>query len=119
MQEIFRKTFGGLSPRYYFRQLFFGGLMLGLGLFMVLNGKGPMRLDVIAMLILNTLLYPYARFVYESIVGFVIGDNVFWASPLLLLPIKLFTMLICWMSALFVAPVGLIYLYYHHSKVAG
>lgn len=119
MQGIFRKTFGGLSAQYYFRQLFFGGLMLALGLFMVLNGKGSMKLDVIAMLVLNTLLYPYARFVYESILGFVVGDNVFWVNPLLLLLVKLFTMILCWMFALFIAPVGLVYLYYHHSKVAG
>jgi hypothetical protein len=30
--------------------------------------------------------------------------------------VKLMTMTLCWSGAIFIAPVGLAYLYYHHSK---
>lgn len=32
--------------------------------------------------------------------------------------IKLFTMAMCWAFAIFIAPVGLAWLYWHHSKPA-
>jgi hypothetical protein len=30
--------------------------------------------------------------------------------------VKIFTMVICWACAIFIAPIGLAYLYYHHTK---
>lgn len=65
-----------------------------------------------------TLLYPYSRFVYESVVGFVMGNNVFFVNAMAMLFSKLITMIICWVMAIFIAPVGLAYLYFHHSKAA-
>jgi hypothetical protein len=41
---------------------------------------------------------------------------VFLTNALLLLFVKLVTMAICWSLAIFIAPVGLAYLYCHHSK---
>ncbi len=64
----------------------------------------------------STFLYPYSRFIYESIMDFLMGKNVFFVNAILMLGVKLFTMMLCWGFAIFVAPVGLAYLYYHHSK---
>jgi hypothetical protein len=72
---------------------------------------------MLLMLVVNTLLYPYSRFVYESIMNFIMGQNVFFVNALLMLGVKLMTMLLCWAFAIFVAPIGLAYLYYHHSRV--
>lgn len=71
-----------------------------------------MLLTVVA----NTLLYPYSRFVYEGVMGFILGENVFLVDGLLMLATKVATMLFCWAAAVLVAPIGLAYLYYHHSK---
>jgi hypothetical protein len=79
-------------------------------------GTYPMSISMILILMINSLLYPYARFVYESIVNFIMGDNMFIVNAVLMLFIKLITMAICWCAAIFIAPVGLAYLYYHHSK---
>ncbi|WP_068827653.1 hypothetical protein [Pseudomonas sp. BMS12] len=116
MQDIIKKTFGGLSAQYYFRQLFFGGLLAALVIFMTLNGNRPLDFSLIALLAVNTLLYPYSRFVYESIVNFIMGGNVFFVNAILMLMVKIITMTICWSAAIFIAPIGLAYLYYHHSK---
>ena len=64
----------------------------------------------------STFLYPYSRFVYESVVGFLMGENVFYFNAFVMLFAKLFTMLMCWSFAIVVAPIGLAYLYFHHSK---
>jgi predicted membrane protein len=118
MQDVVKKTFGGLSAQYYFRQLFFGALFAALIVGVVVNGGNSLQLDLLVMLVVNTLLYPYSRFVYESVVGFIMGDNVFFVNALLMLFVKLMTMALCWSFAIFVAPIGLAYLYYHHSKAS-
>ncbi|TXI35794.1 MAG: hypothetical protein E6Q69_00740 [Aquipseudomonas alcaligenes] len=116
MQDIIRKTFGGLSTQYYLRQLFFGGLLAALVIFMTLNGNKPIELGLIALLAVNTFLYPYSRFVYESIINFIMGGNVFFVNAIFMLIVKIITMTLCWSFAIFIAPIGLAYLYYHHSK---
>ncbi len=119
MHPIIHKTFGGLSPQYYLRQFFFGLLMCGFVVFVSSHeGNSPLRLPMIAMLVVNTLLYPYARFVYESIVGFIMGDNLFLVNAVLMMFVKIMTMAMCWSFALFIAPIGLIYLYFHHSRAS-
>ncbi|XVJ69649.1 MAG: hypothetical protein HEQ39_08340 [Rhizobacter sp.] len=117
MHPVIAKTFGGLSPQYYFRQFFFG-VIFPLMIYSVLSQQEtvPMPYLMIGLLIVNTLLYPYARFVYEGIVGFIIGENVFLVNTFLMLFVKFMTMTVCWSFAIFIAPVGLLYLYIHHSK---
>ncbi len=96
MNSFFNKTFGGLTNFYYFRQLFFGSLFLiGFSLFLgSMKGEPPFA-GVFTLLLINTLIYPYARFVYESVVGFILGDNVFLVNGLLMLITKYITMGVC------------------------
>ncbi|MFN3494671.1 MAG: hypothetical protein ACK40L_09205 [Hydrogenophaga sp.] len=119
MYPIIKKTFGGLSTQYYFRQLFFGVALAAFMYFLSTQGGRAMPMNMMLFTVLSTLLYPYARFVYEGILGFVLGENVFFVNAIFSLIVKLITMTICWVFALFVAPVGLAYLYYRHSKSAG
>lgn len=116
MHPVLAKTFGGLSPSYYFRQFIFGLALTGFFYFVSTQGKQSLDFATLSMMVANTLLYPYSRFVYESIVGFVLGSNVFFVNALLMLAAKMMTMFLCWILAMFVAPVGLIYLYFYHSK---
>lgn len=116
MNSFFSKTFGGLTKAYYLRQLFFGSLfLLGFSLFLGSMKGGPPFAVLFVFLLINTLLYPYARFVYESVVGFILGDNVFVVSGMLMLITKYLTMGMCWAAAIFIAPLGLGYLYFRNS----
>jgi prolipoprotein diacylglyceryltransferase len=67
MHPVISKTFGGLSKPYYFRQLFFGLLFLAFIMFMLVRSAQSVSSGMVLMVAINTLLYPYARFVYESI----------------------------------------------------
>ena len=131
MNKILRYTFGGISAQYYFRQLFFislllafaalGAVLSGLRGADIFNNITPLHFIVAAIVIVNTLLYPYSRFVYESIIGFFFGGNTFYLGGVLLifaLIMKLFFMIVCWGYAVFIAPFGLAYLYYRHSRTA-
>ncbi|MCY1305010.1 hypothetical protein D9M68_814510 [compost metagenome] len=118
MKNLIRTTFGGLSMQYYLRQLFFGSLFLLFIIWGSTQGSRPVQPGLIVFSVVLTLLYPYSRFVYERVVGFVLGDNLFFVNALVMLMVKLFTMFLCWAFAIFVAPVGLLYLYFHHRRAA-
>jgi hypothetical protein len=116
MHPIILKTFGGLTSQYYFRQFFFG-LGMAVTIYLVVGmGKHEVPIAMTIFMVLSTLLYPYSRFVYESVINFIVGDNMFFTSIPLMLLIKWITISMCWAFAIFIAPIGLAYLYYHHSK---
>jgi hypothetical protein len=118
MHPILQKTFGGLSRQYYLRQFVFGLIFPAITLFAFTHGThpAPMPARLIFTLIVQALLYPYSRFVYESIADFIQGDNFYVLPMLVFVAWKAFTMLVCWAAAIFIAPIGLAYLYYHHSR---
>lgn len=116
MHPVIAKTFGGLSKPYYFRQFFFGLLFVAFTMFMASRSPHGVPFSMALLMAVNALLYPYSRFVYESVIGFIVGNNVFLVNAFFMMFVKLFTMLACFMFAIFIAPIGLAYLYYHHSK---
>lgn len=116
MHPVLAKTFGGLSPQYYIRQFLFGLAFPAFIIFMVSRGSSPIQFGMIALLVVNTLLYPYSRFVYESVIGYIMGQNTFFLNAFVMLFAKAITMLLCWAFAIFIAPIGLVYLYFHHSR---
>lgn len=116
MISFLQKTFGGLSTAYYVRHFFFGALLTALLIYVSLNGQQPVDIGFYFFAIINTLLYPYARFVWESCANFILGNNIMVVNVWLILLTRLFTIALCWCLAMFIAPVGLIYLYFHHEK---
>ncbi|MGQ4273372.1 hypothetical protein [Terrihabitans sp. B22-R8] len=118
MRSVIAKTFGGLSARYYIRQFLFGLIFTTLMISTLTLGDQQQSppFSIYAIIAANTFLYPYSRFVYESIVEYITGGNLFFFSAVLVLIVKLMTMALCWSFAIFIAPIGLIYLYIHHSR---
>lgn len=116
MHPVIQKTLGGLSSKYYFRQMFFSFVIGAVVYSIFINNTHESQVGLWVLAVFNLLLYPYSRFVYESIVGFILGENVFFVNGMFLLTSKLVTMLMCWWLAVLIAPIGLVYLYIHHSK---
>ena len=116
-KAIFEKTFGGLSREYYFREFIFGLIFVVL-FFYPYYAKGMTipPIGVILTAILSQILYPYSRFVYHSVMDFIFGNNMFVVNAFLMLILKFLMMMICWFFAIFIAPIGLLQLYYHHTK---
>jgi hypothetical protein len=116
MFPVIAKTFGGLPTSCYVRHFLFGLLFPVFICITTNGGKYPLSFPILLMFSVNTLLYPYSRFVYESVVDFIIGRNVFLVNVILMLAFKVATMMLCWGLAIFIAPIGLVYLYFYHSK---
>lgn len=118
MHPVIQKTFGGLSVQYLIRSFIFGAGISIFFIFTAANSTHGIPISLLLLSIINALLYPYARFVYESTVDYMIGNNRFFVNAILMLFVKLMTMILCWGFSIFIAPIGLIYLYFHHSKAA-
>lgn len=117
MPPFILKTFGGLNRSYYLRHLTFACAILAFFVVMLHQAQSNTTgLAFYVLAIVNTLLYPYSRFVYESVIGFIMGKNVFFVNALLMLLVKSMTMLMCWWLAIFIAPLGLAYLYWQHNR---
>lgn len=110
------KTLGGLSAAYYFRHFIFGAAISGLYFYIVNQAPTGINTGLAIFLLVNMLLYPYSRFVYEQIISFIMGDNVFFINAIIMLVVKFITMVLCWSFSIFVAPIGLAYLYFYHTK---
>lgn len=118
MHPVIEKTFGGLSMPYFIRNFIFGLAISAFVVFMSARSPSGISFGLLFISIISAALYPYARFVYESIINFIMGENVFFVNAFLMLFVKIMTMIMCWAFAIFIAPVGLAYLYFYHTKKA-
>lgn len=82
-----------------------------MGLLFLLGGLGKQSLASAILILVSIPLYPYSRFVYESIVGFIMGQNIIFTNAVLFFVLKITTMFMCFFLAVFIAPIGLLYLY--------
>jgi len=93
----------------------FGAIFTALFIALMYN-RGDKRIFSYLIFIANTFLYLYFRFVYESVADFIFGDNVFFVNALFLLAVKFITILLSYGFAFIIAPLGLLYLYFYHTK---
>lgn len=116
MNEVFLRTFGGLSIKGYVRHLFFGFIVFAVFFFQALGSEREVPIQALLFGVVCTFLYPYSRYVYERVVGFILGKNAVFANILVFGLAKAFTIAMCWAFAIFVAPIGLLWLYFSGSE---
>ena len=87
--SLLRKTFFGLTFSYYLRNLIFAAVVAGFQYNYQNTNIKAINVLPMALLIANTVLYPYSRFAYESLIGFFMGNNVFILPLIIMLPYKL------------------------------
>lgn len=119
---MFRKLgwiFGGLQPAYYLRHFI---LISPLPLVMLANAPlidletHTLNWNLVpgfAFVAVSWLIYPFSRFVYESVVNWILGDNVLIANAFIWLIAKLVTMVLCFSLAVFLAPIAWIYIFWY------
>jgi hypothetical protein len=118
MNSIITRSFGGLTRPYYIRNFLFSLIFPTVFIFISSFGKeglpGGLLALVLIFMAVSCLLYPYSRFVYESVVNYIVGRNMFFVNAALMLVVKFMTMFLCWYLAIFIAPLGLAYLFFRH-----
>ncbi|SDJ83634.1 hypothetical protein [Streptococcus gallolyticus] len=68
------------------------------------------------LFLLSSIFYPFAMFVYESIVKLIMGDNVFILPAIPLLIWKLVRFIIIWAFSIPIGIIGFGYLYFRINK---
>ncbi|EAA6713327.1 hypothetical protein DLL90_20975 [Salmonella enterica subsp. enterica serovar Arechavaleta] len=114
--NIIRKFLGGLKGCDYFRHFFFGTVISFIFFYISIHSANRLDLGLIIIFIINTILYPYARFLYLQIIGFILGENIFILNAIVMLTAKVMTMFLCWIFSILIAPLGLAYLFYRNWK---
>lgn len=121
-QQIVFFALKGLNPSYYWRHFVLGGilpiLIIAMGIYLLFNDPNTTLYDVVttSFLILTLMvLYPFSRFAYESVVEFIMGNNVIIANGLVFFLYKYFSYAILFMLSWFVAPIGMIILFFYNK----
>jgi len=100
------------------RNLFFGTIVSIVFILLLIKSEvsSSTLISILIQTIVAALLYPYAVFVYESIANFFMKDTIFILDIKVMISIKFFKVIFCWMFSLVLAPLGLIYLYYANRE---
>ncbi len=112
------KMFGGLERSYYIREFLFG-LIFAIPLILLVNlyeDSLEIRAVMTIISIIFNFLYPYSSFVFQSVVNYIMGDTVFFSDSLTFFMKKFANIGLCWGLSWILAPIGLIYLYFYHTK---
>lgn len=116
--DIIKNSFWGLRREYFVRNLIIGGIfsICVWFIFDKLNEKHPKSLLEIVTLqsivVVNGLLYPYAKFLYDYIWEFFIGDSVYvYSVNPITLYLKFVMRCLCWMFAIILSVVALPIIY--------
>jgi hypothetical protein len=117
MSSIFARTFGALNRKYYLSQFMIGGTLAAIFIIKMNSGTHSLPIFAIILIAINALLYPYARYVYESTINYLMGDTLFVFNIFFLMIAKLMTIAFCFGAAILIAPIGLIYLYFKTGKL--
>ena len=112
--EKFLNIFKSLDRSWLIRHYIFSFAFFGL-LFVMLKGFST-PLPVWLLYLSFTLFYPFAMFVYESIVDLIIGDNIFLIPVLIMIIWKIIRFFIIWLFPIPIGLIGLIYLYFSVNR---
>lgn len=122
INELFHFGFKGLSREYYWRQMFFSSIFLIIYFIYLWDTSTSLPRNYFIHFVLiicglvNFVLYPYSKFTYESIMNFLLGRHIIIGNMRYIFFFKLFIVSICWSLAIFVAPFGVLYLYWKNKS---
>lgn len=125
-QQIVAFALRGLKPSYYWRHFVLGAIVpviiIGLQIYACFSNSEISTgtavigiLSYIAGALFLLILYPFSRFAYESIVEFVMGNNVIISNALLFLTYKYISYAILLCFSFVIAPIGMIILFFYNK----
>lgn len=105
MIQSIRTMFLSLHPIYWIRHYFFSGSLTLLFYSLGLGHISPL------FLILSFLLYPLARYAYDAILSFLLGDAIWFVSGFFAVIWGILKIGLLYSFSLFIAPIGFLFLY--------
>lgn len=109
------RVFGAVDRTFLARSYLIGFAIAGLMAWVQTQAdarSSANSLGFYALVIVNALLFPFAKLVWNEIRDFVMGNNFVVANALLVFGLKFLVNGILWACAIFIAPVGVAYLWF-------
>ncbi len=118
-----KRIFGALQPTYLIRAYVISAVFMAMMVWLVLYpAKGePLTIDRIAPLVIfgiGALLFPFSKLVWDEIKRVMMGGNVFILPVIILMPLKLIVNYALWCFSIFIAPLGIAYLWLRSRQSA-
>lgn len=108
------RIFGGVRTSYLIRAYLIGAIFFALMIAVSLSAetKNGTPYGAIAFAALSTVLFPFAKLVWDELRDLAFGNNMIFMNAILLFMLKWFVNAFLWTFAIFVAPVGILYLWF-------
>lgn len=112
--SFFRRIFGGVQPSFLVRSYLIGLIFFVVAISMPLGAepKNSAHIVLIMYAALSTVLFPFAKLSWDELRDLVFGNNVIFMNAVSLLMLKWTVNILLWASAIFIAPVGILYLWF-------
>lgn len=118
-----KRIFGALEPTYLIRAYVISAVFMAMiAWFVIYMAKGePLTFDRIATLMvfgIGALLFPFSKLVWDEIKRVMMGSNIFILPVIILMPLKLLVNYALWCFSIFIAPLGIAYLWLRSRQSA-
>jgi len=114
--KFFKRTFGTIDRRYLARSYLISMLYFCIMFPFFLH---PDLSPIITIFItLNTLLFPFSKIVWDASKAFVLGETIIVQNALALFVAKYLINAILWSASIFIAPIGIAYLFFKSKQYA-
>lgn len=114
--SFLRRIFGSFDKAYLVRAYVIGIAILALYAVILSRGADPIPSPIWFILIVNTILFPFSKLVWDEIMSLLLGRNIFFLPAIFLMFAKLLINVALWAGAIFVAPLGILWLWYRSGE---
>ncbi|MDR6623748.1 hypothetical protein [Caulobacter segnis] len=112
--NIISRMFGAVQPRFLARAYFLGALFFAMTVWIQLQASHDLvrSVPVFLLFAVSTLLFPFSKLVWNEARDFIVGDTVFFGNAIIVVFAKFLINAMLWSFAIFVAPLGMAYLWF-------
>lgn len=114
--QFLRRIFGSVDRAYLTRAYIIGIAIFALYAFGLSRGAQPAPLAIWLVLAVDTLLFPFSKLVWDEVMALLLGRNMFILPAMFLMLAKLVINVALWAGAIFVAPLGILWLWYRSRQ---
>lgn len=109
-----KRLFGALTGAHLIRAYLLGLILLATFCWLFFKTTRPLGEVILTLgyFGLCTLLFPFAKLVWDELMSLVLGESIIIMPVLILYPMKLVVNVILWFFAIFIAPFGLAYIWW-------
>ena len=119
---VVRRTVGSLSPQYAIRSYVIAFALFAFFAWMraqpdpnvpgATGGLEASDYPTLVVLFVGSLLFPFTKLVWDELRDLALGENFVLINAVVMLIAKIFINFMLWFVSIFVAPLGLLYLWW-------